>query len=167
MKRPTTAGFTIIEVMVTAVIVLLLAGMLVPNLGRTVQEAQETAVVQDLERMRRATEFYAFQHDDVLPGVDAFGVWLPATFVAQLQTASDRDGNTAPAGTVGFPYGPYLETGIPENPYNGLNTVMVVAPGFVFAAPDNTTGWVFLADSGALRANTPGTTVSGATIFEL
>jgi general secretion pathway protein G len=167
MKRPTTAGFTILEVMVTAVIVLLLAGMLVPNLGRTVEEAQETAVVQDLERLRRAVDFYAFQHNDVLPGVDTFGVWLPATFVAQLVTSSDRDGNTAAPGTAGFPYGPYLETGIPANPYNRLDTVTVVAPGVAFMAPDNTTGWVFIADTGELRANTPGNTVSGQVIFGL
>ena len=167
MKRPNTRGFTLLEVMVTAVIVLLLAGMLVPNLGRTVEEAQETACVQDLERLRRAVEFYAFQHGDVLPGVDSFGVWLPATFEAQMELASDRNGNTAAAGTAGFPYGPYLETGIPANPYNQLDTVQVIPPGVAFLAPDNTTGWVFLADTGEIRANTPGNTVSGQVIFNL
>ncbi len=166
MKR-SNAGFTLLEAMVVAVIVLLLAGMLVPNLESTVDDAEETAIRQQLGRLRQSTEFYAFQHQDLQPGEDAGGVWSAATFEDQLLLASDIDGNTAPAGTPGFPYGPYLTDGMPENPYNGLSTVTLVPPGGAFLAPDGTTGWVFFADDGTIRANTGGTAVSGHNIFEL
>ena len=54
-------------------------------------------------------------------------------FANQLSLVTKKDCSSAALGTAGYPFGPYLKTGIPANPYNGLTTVQIIADG---AAPD-------------------------------
>ncbi len=160
------AGFTLIEVVIAALIVLLLAGMVVPAFDDAVEDAKEASTRQILERVRTAVNFYSFQHLDVLPGQDG-GVWSADTFVEQLRLASDEDGNTAAPGTAGFPYGPYLTEDIGNNPFNDLEDVMLIAPGGSMIDPDDSTGWVFFGATGDFRANTSATAPSGKAVWEL
>ena len=87
----------------------------------------------------KAVELYKLQHDGEWPGtVGNTTNW--ATFVAQMTLTTDRAGN--PGGRLG----PYLRTGIPENPFTGTNsgvvsTTDIVTPG---------TGWHFNPETGVV-----------------
>ena len=161
-------GFTLMELLITAAILLALAGMAIPVFSTTVEEAQQTTASQMLARVRTAIDFYAFQHDEELPGYDlGTGTWSTSAFENHLRMASDGLGNTAAVGTAGYPFGPYLTEAFPANPYNDLSSVTLVPPGGTFLGPDDATGWVFFADTGIIRANSTGTTYAGGAIFDL
>lgn len=165
---PTRTGFSLLEVLIALAIIGVLVGMALPALQGISDDAEETALEQQLQRVRTAIEFYAFQHDDDNPGQDAStGTWSATTLANQLVLASDLNGDTATAGTAGYPYGPYLTDGIPENPMNGLNTVQMVGPGGSFTQANDSTGWVYWADTGDFRANSTGTNSDGDPLFEL
>ena len=136
--QKTRTGFSLLELLIALAIVAVLAGMAVPALQGVSTSAEETALEQQLQRVRMAIEFYAFQHDQENPGMDpTTASWSSATFASQLELASDLHGFTASAGTSGHPYGPYLSEGIPENPINGLNTVLLVGPGASFTSAND------------------------------
>ena len=145
-----------------------LVGMALPAFGDTTDDAEEVALQQQLQRVRTAIEFYAFQHDQKNPGEDPdTGTWSADTLTSQLVLASDIDGDTAAPGSWGYPYGPYLTDGIPENPINGLSTILLVGPGGSFTSANDSTGWVYWADTGDFRANCSGNSSDGDPLFEL
>jgi prepilin-type N-terminal cleavage/methylation domain-containing protein len=160
------AGFTLIEVVIAAIIVLLLAGMVVPAFDDAVSDAQAAATRQILERVRTSVNFYAFQHLEEMPGL-AGGVWSSDTFLDQLMMATDEYGATAAPGTAGYPYGPYLTEDIGTNPFNDLETVTVLPPGQTMLGADDLSGWVFFAETGDLRANSTETAPDGTAVWEL
>lgn len=150
------------------VILTILVGMALPALTGIDADARETALRQQLQRVRTQVDFYAFQHDDLNPGQDpSTGSWSASVFTNQLTLATDLDGNSASVGTSGYPYGPYLTDGIPVNPFNDLNTVYVVSPGGTFSSANDSTGWVYWADTGDFRANSSGATADGDNLFDL
>ncbi len=161
-------GFTLIEILITAAILMALAGMAIPAFSGSLEEARQSSASQMLARMRTAIDFYAFQHDEEFPGYDPVtATWSAAAFDNQLRMATDEYGNTAAVGTAGYPFGPYLNDALPVNPYNELASVTIVVPGGTFAGPDDATGWVFFADTGIVRANSSGTTYAGGAVFDL
>ncbi len=162
----TRSGFTLLEILLAVTILLLLAGMVLPAYQDSVENAEAAAVRQTLERTRTAIEYYAFQHDGQVPGWDGAS-WTIQSFLDQLRLASDAGGNVAPVGTVGYPYGPYLKVDIGENPFNGLDSILLVVPGDGFSTPDDSTGWVYYAETGDFRANTTETTPGGTPVWEL
>ena len=167
MKR-TQGGFSLLEVLVVAGIVLMLAGLVIPSFSTFIDDANEAAVTQELQRLRTAVDYYSFQHGDSFPGQDpGSGSWTEDAFWNQLEMATDADGNWAAVGTPGFPYGPYLTEGRPINPYNELDTAAVVAPLGNFPAPDDSTAWVFFADTGTIRANSTEVTPDGDPVWDL
>lgn len=149
-----------------AIIIILLAGIVVPQFQGALEEAQTNGARQMLERVRTAVEFYAFQHDQELPG-NSGGAWGAQNLLDQLMLASNIDGDTAPPRTPGYPFGPYLTSELGPNPFNDLGTVKLVGPGESMAEPDEQTGWVFFADTGAFRANTCYMTSSGSPVWDL
>jgi prepilin-type N-terminal cleavage/methylation domain-containing protein len=165
-RHPCRQGFTLLEISIVAVILMLLATMAVPAFQDTITDAEVASTRSMLARMRTAVDFYAFQHREDLPG-ESGGLWSESTFDAQLRQASDIDGNTAAAGSPGYPYGPYLNEAIPANPFNGLASIAMVPAGGSFSGPDNTTGWVYWADTGTIRANSTELCPGGEPIYDL
>lgn len=160
------SGFTLLELAIVAALVLLLAGIVVPQFQTALLEARTDATRQMLERMRTAIEFYSFQHEDELPGEGAGG-WSATSFLEQLTLASDLSGATAAPGTPGYPFGPYLSEGLGGNPFNDLEDVTLIPPGYTMAAPDGQSGWVYFAETGAFRANATCTGSGGDPVWEL
>lgn len=80
--------------------------------------------------------------------------------------ASRPDGSTAAPGTAGYGLGPYVRERLPDNPINGLNTVLIVADAAAFPAADDSTGWIFQPQTGRLRANSTGTAPSGRNYYD-
>jgi len=165
---PRRQGFTLIEIMIAATILMMLAGMAIPAFSGTLDEAKESSSRQMLGRMRTAIDFYSFQHDEVFPGYDAGSAsWTAAVFENQLRMASDETGATAVVGTSGYAFGPYLNESLPINPYNELEAVTIVGPGGSILGPDDLSGWFYFVDTGVFRINTTATDSEGGAIYDL
>ena len=166
--RPHKQGFTILEIVVVAFILLMLAGMAVPAFQDSVADAEVAATRSMLARVRTAVDFYAFQHEEHFPGeAPAGGVYAESYFDAQLRMASDLDGNTATMGSVGYPFGPYLNESLPANPFNSLATITIVPPGSDVLGPDDATGWIYWAGTGAFKINSTELTPAGEAVYDL
>src|SRR6478736_1672937 len=106
-RKGTRRGFTLIEVLIVVVILGILAATVLPQFTSSTANAKESALRADLGQIRSQISLYKFQHDGSFPSGTADNV------VKQLTWASDLSGNTAVAGTAGFPYGPYLMSQFP------------------------------------------------------
>ena len=80
--------------------------------------------------------------------------------------SSNAQGQTAPRGTPGFKYGPYLSR-IPMNPFNKLSTVQVLANGQDFpAAADGSHGWIYKAETQEIRPDNLGADRDGTDYYD-
>ena len=140
-------GFTLVELLIVVIILGILAAVVIPQFGTASTEAKESALMTNLAAVRGAIDLYRIQHNDAWPGVIS-GTPSWANFVTHLTTGTDIDGG------VGTDFGPYLRTGVPRNPINGLNDGTI---GVIPAAPDGNTGWYYDSGSGDFRANAAGT----------
>jgi len=61
------AGFTLIELLVTIAIIALLAGLLLPVLGRSKEKARQIKCLSNARQLSIAVLLYADEHDDELP----------------------------------------------------------------------------------------------------
>lgn len=161
-----TQGFSLIELLLAVAIIAMLAGMAIPSLGNTVAEAEVSTLRQELQRVRTAVDYYAFQHAEQLPGWNG-SQWSEAAFLSQLLLGTNEDGNWARVGTPGFPYGPFLTEAMPSNRFNHMSTVLVVSQSATFAGPTDQTGWVFFTDTGLFKANSSATAPDGTPVYEL
>ena len=79
-----------------------------------------------------------------------------------MTTYSDLAGNTNAANSNVFRFGPYL-TKIPDNPFTGRSSILVVANGAALPAPDlaQPFGWIYKPETSEFFPNQPGTDLSG------
>jgi len=103
------SGFTLVEILIVVVILGILAAIVIPQFTEASTEAKLSSLCTDLQTMRSQIELYKVQHNDIPP---SFG-----SFVAQMTTYTDIDGNTAAAKTPTFCYGPYMQK-VPVNQFN-------------------------------------------------
>lgn len=93
MKRPASrGGFTLVEVLIVAVIVGILAGVGGPRLGRAVDKAAATKVVADARNLTIATRSF-LEAGGTLPATSDWGVAPSdlAPFLEEAMTFSFRD----------------------------------------------------------------------------
>lgn len=169
MPHPNARGFSLVEAIFVIAIIVILAGIAVPTMTMTVEDAKVTSVEQELMRVRTGIDYYKFQHLELIPGFDnTLQDWTVTAFTSQLTKATTQLGEWAAPGTAGYPFGPYLTEGIPSNPYNDLETVEIVDPnGNGAGYPNDNSGWVFFAIDGTFRANTSQLTPDGDRVFDL
>ena len=143
--RRSRAGFTLVEVLIVVVIMAVLAALVIPQFTSSTDDAKASTLLANLRTLRAQLELYRFHHDGAVPTITAAS--LP-----QLTSATNVAGSMGAAGTS-FPFGPYLVTGIPENPVNGKNTV-VEATTVPPAAVSGDAGWLYDTETGRIWANT-------------
>lgn len=167
-KKNRRGGFTLIEVLIVVVILGILAATVLPQFTASTANAKESALRADLAQLRSQIQLYRFQHDGVFPSGTADNV------VKQLTLASDVAGNTAAAGTAGYPYGPYLMGQLPTNPYNGGSGLLVKATAISSTDVDATAvqgtvkvGWIYSTLTGQIIANTDGTAADNTALSAL
>lgn len=167
MSTARQSAFTLVELLLVVVILGILAAVAIPQFADSSQEARASTLQSNLAVMRSAVEYYRTNHDGKYPGYPSGGGAPTAAETAnQLILASQVNGATAAPGTAGYGFGPYIRERLPENPVNGLNTILIVADGAPFPAADNATGWIYQPQLGKLRANSTGAAPSGRNYYD-
>jgi len=142
-------AFTLIEVLIVVVIMAVLAATIIPQFASSTQDAQESQLSFNMHTLRSQTELYRIHHLGSYPEITASD--LP-----QLtnETNAAGDVNEGASDPDTYPYGPYVASELPKNPFNDLNTV-VAGTG---AAGDGGSGWQYDEDSGGIWPNHSGWT---------
>lgn len=156
-------GFTLIELLMVVIILGILAAVVIPQFSSSSKDAKESVLKSNLAAIRGALELYSLQHSEQYPTGD------PNVFVKQLTQYTDKAHDTSddkkeqPDGNFLFPYGPYLKTGFPKNPFHSTDAQAdkvniddtITTIGTVEADEDPTHGWKFVLNTGEFIANTP------------
>lgn len=141
--------FTAIACVATAVALVGVAALIMPQMMYPSGDARESALVSDLQTLRSQLELYKVQHLERYPDVDEHGRQDTANFVARLTGRTDQEGRLDPEGA----FGPYLMQ-FPTNPFVRRKAGQV---SFGAAPPpgDGTTGWYYDTQTGGFFANDP------------
>ena len=142
LRRNRRRAFTIVELMIVIVAMTILAGILVPQVEESLQDANQSAMLSNLYELTNAIERYKMDHNGRAPQV--INSSLP-----QLVNSTDVDGNIGSG--PGYPYGPYILGKIPANPLNNSARVkeILIAPP---ANAQNETGWLYYPTTGQIWA---------------
>ncbi|MCA9771381.1 MAG: type II secretion system protein [Myxococcales bacterium] len=185
--RSAESGFTLVEVMITILIVAILAVIAVPQFENATFRAREEALRRNLYVLRGSIERYYHQHGGSFPGcrdytdgsVAADDSERATSFIYQLTYPSNAVGQVNPAQAgrdPGYDYGPYLlGARMPSNPlpepdgsvdYPALAYVVDSDSPIAADAAAATTGWKFNCQTGQLIANSDETSSDGVTRYE-
>jgi general secretion pathway protein G len=148
------AGFSLIELVIVVVIIAIIGAIAIPKMSRGAAGAGDSAVIQDLATMRSGLELYQTEHGGVYPSTTS-----AATFLSQMTTYTDANGNPSPTKTTTCIYGPYLKAipSLPVGTNKGLSTVTILGP-----AGTGTYGWYY--DGTTMWANDPSTDLDAANV---
>lgn len=145
-RRPSSRGFSLIELVIVVVIIGIIAAIAIPRLSRGSAGAADSALSGNLAVLRSAIDLYATEHGGTYPAV--------ATFEAQLTQFTDAGGTPSPSKTSTAIYGPYLRK-VPPLPVGGTGfknstTVVDGSTGTPGASPG---GWFYNPTTGEIKAN--------------
>ncbi len=171
--RRAQKGFTLVELLIVVIILAILAAILVPQFAGSTDDARLSALDSNLASIRSAISLYRQQHG-ALPGntaatsaacegtdgtADGTLATAPAGFVEQLSLYTKINGEACSkstvAGTPTYTLGPYIgKPQLPNNPFTGLNTLVVVEGGDLNMAGDGAGGgWKYDRLTGKFIAN--------------
>ena len=147
------SGFTLVELLIVAIILAILAAIIVPQFASTTVDAQESALRANVTAMRSAIDLYRQQHGEY-PGVNTAVAGActgtsgtgtggdQLTLQDQLTLYSDSNGETCSIAGTAFPFGPYIqEEVLPTNPITDDDTVVIVTSGNLVMTPAAGGGW--------------------------
>ena len=121
---------------------LILAGMILPQVSAAIDDARESAMLNDLHKLTSAIERFKADHDGAAPVLQ--GNNLP-----QLFAYTDYEGNIGSG--PGYPIEPYLRQQIPANPLNGDRRVHEVT-ALPVTQLETKTGWYYYPTTGKIWA---------------
>ncbi|MEE9142371.1 MAG: prepilin-type N-terminal cleavage/methylation domain-containing protein [Gammaproteobacteria bacterium] len=166
-------GFTLVELLIVAIILAILAAIVLPQFSATTRDAEEAALRANLATLRNAVELYRQQHGEY-PAVSASsgGVCTGTAGTGALETQlaiqdqltryTSANGQSCSLPDAGaFAFGPYLrEDNFPENPVTKSNVVTIVGAAAPSAGDLNMAGdgpavggWKYDVLSGKFIAN--------------
>jgi general secretion pathway protein G len=137
-------GFTLVEILIVVVILAVLAGVIVPQVSDSTQEATQSTAIFNLNTLRTQIGVYRADH-----------LGAPPTTLVLLKMKTNAQGTTSACdGELAF--GPYLQD-VPENPLVDATIARVVqAPA---SSPPTAAvsgaGWLYHAASGGVWLNHP------------
>lgn len=159
------SGFTLVELLIVAIILAILAAIIVPQFASTTTDAQESALRANAAGLRSAISLYRQQHGEY-PGVNTAaggvctgtpGTGLAGTQLAiedQLTLYSDSAGLTCSAPDVGYAFGPYLQGDtLPVNPITDSGVFAIVTTGNLNMTAGVGLGWQYDTVAGKLIVN--------------
>lgn len=159
-------GFTLVELLIVAILLAILAAIVVPQFASTTTDAEESALRANLAAMRSAVDLYRQQHGEY-PGASASsggacttGIGTGAAgnvqaLIDQLTRYSNAAGGSCALQEAGYAYGPYLkEDTLPTNPVSDVATFVIINTGNLNMTADGAAGgWKYDTTSGRLIAN--------------
>lgn len=165
--RQSVTGFTLVELLVVAVVLAIFAAVVVPQFGNTTDEAKLSALRADLASMRTAIDLYYQQHGhypgatparmELCNGLQAspFTTQEQAGFNFQLTAFSATTGEVCSRKSGIYVLGPYLRADlIPANPITGNRAIRFSANGTLSPSTKSLTGgWLMDTVSGRLIAD--------------
>ncbi len=129
-------AFTLIEALILVVIVAVLAATIIPQFSTSSKDAKMSNLKYNLHLVRSQLEMYKEHHLGVYP--PAVG---GADFSNQMTQKTDRTATLDPANGV---CGPYIEGGMPINPFNSSTCVAIVqGDAEPAAATGSADGWQY------------------------
>lgn len=145
-------AFTIVEMMIVVAMIGILAALAIPHFSNQTAQAKDSAAKADLHVLRGAIELYALRHGGVAPGYamdEASGVIGEEFFRVQMLAA---DG---------------CLRSIPKNPFNNLDTLLMLKNGDVLPAKaTGDYGWIYQPATRVIRLDWPGTDEDGIRYFD-
>ena len=168
------SGFTLVELLIVAIILAILAAIIIPQFASTTVDAQEAALRANLANMRSTIDLYRQQHGEY-PGVSAAtggtcsgtaGTGVAGSQQAiedQLTRYSNSAGQSCSVPDPGFAFGPYLQDDdLPTNPISGSSVVAIIATGDLEMTADGANlGWKFDTSAGKFIVNDTNTDSQG------
>ena len=147
--RRNQSGFTLVELLIVAIILAILAAIVVPQFAASTNDARASALRSNISNIRGAIDLYAQQHGGTFPAAAAStggtctggtaGTGLVGTVEAlteQLTRYTNAAGQACSLqdinadGTPEFPYGPYLKSdSLPANPVTDTAAVKFETTG--------------------------------------
>lgn len=137
-------GFSLIELVIVVVIIGIIGAIALPRMSRGAAGAADSSLVADLAVMRNAIDLYQAEHGGTYPSL--------ASFVEQMTTYTDLNGNASATKDSTHFLGPYLRA-IPQlkvGSNKGQSAIVATQGG-------TTAGWVYDATTGTISANLPDT----------
>ena len=145
--RSGKANWTLIDGVLVTVVAAIVTAVAVPLIERGSQEATRSAALENLRGLRAQLELYRTEHGGRTPVVN--NGTLP-----QLVRPTNAQGELGERGRR-FPLGPYLQGGMPANPYTGRSIVTESAV-FPFAATSGNGGWLYHPPTGSVALDVDG-----------
>jgi type II secretory pathway pseudopilin PulG len=139
-----------LELVIVVVIIGIIAAIAIPRLSRGSAGAAESALSGNLAVLRNAIDLYAAEHDGAFPTV--------ADITSQLTQYSDNTGDAQSSKDANHIYGPYVRT-VPPLPVGARKGQTGIADA---AGADTTTGWIYSATTGTIKANCADSEVDSA-----
>ncbi len=147
MGRKVRRGFTLVEFVIVAIIISVLAATILPQCSSSSRETKMSNLKFNLHSVRSQLEKYKEQHRGAFPPAAT-----SADFSRQMTGKSDQAAMLNVAG----PFGPYLEGGIPVNPFNGSASVAIIRGNTPPTAPTGSEdGWQYNPIQGWFYPNDP------------
>ncbi len=136
MKKSRRHGFTLVEALILAVIIAVMAATIIPQFATSTKDAKISNLKYNLRTVRAQLELYKEHH---------LGVYPPAAasidFKNQMTQKSDRNTTLDPAKGA---CGPYIAGDIPINPFNRSTSVGILRGDTEPTAPTGSAdGWQY------------------------
>lgn len=142
-------GLTFSEILLVLSVVVILVLSILPSVGRAGADTRAAALGHNLKALRTQLEIYRYNHQDI----------FPTTAVAeQLTSRTDLSGTVSAHGSCG----PYFANGIPSNPFNSRNDILVKSP-LTQADADGSSAWLYDPNTCTI---VPGDSVASYTAFD-
>jgi len=152
LSRRMSKGFSLIELIIVASIIGILASLVVPAMENRATEAKMAAAREDLHLLRVAIRLYSAQHGGIAPGYadNDYGGSLGSEYFLSQTITQAR----------------YLHR-MPENPFNERDTIFVLDNSASFPTDaSGAYGWIYQPASETIRLDWPGTDNTGVRYYD-